>query len=388
MMTDRIITLFSRYMDGTASEAERYELSALALMPDNAPLIKELEAEYWEKMKEGGESLTDEEIKSLMLKVRKRRNTPIRFLSWRRIAVAASVVLAICTASYFIFFSPERKKDHIVQEQGKDIEAPTITKATITLADGRTVSVDSLTSLTQGDIRLVKTAEGKLVYDGSSLTVNSSQLSYNTLTNPRGSKVIDMTLSDGSHVWLNAGSSVTYPIAFIGNERKVTITGEAYFEVTHDASKPFYVNKSDMNVQVLGTKFNVNAYDDEPAFKVTLLEGSVNVSAGSNSLIIKPDQQAIIAGKEGLLLNKDVDVEEVMAWKNGRFAFGEKTDITTIMRQVARWYDVTVEYQGKVDLHFGGSMSRQVNVSRVLEKLEMTGSVKFKIEGQKIIVMP
>jgi ferric-dicitrate binding protein FerR (iron transport regulator) len=242
------------------------------------------------------------------------------------------------------------------------------------------------TLATQGNIKVVKLDNGQIAYQTASGDASTPlSVTYNTLNNPRGSKVIDMQLSDGSHVWLNAGSSLTYPVAFVGNERKVQITGEAYFEVAHDASKPFVVSKGVTSVEVLGTHFNVNAYDDEDALRITLLEGSVKVASKGNLKVIKPGEQAVVAN--GINVNKDVNVEQVMAWKNGMFKFNN-TNMKQIMREIARWYDVDVEYQGDFsDLNFGGFVSRQANISELLKRFSATEQVHFKVEGRKIIVM-
>ena len=297
---------------------------------------------------------------------------------------AAAAILIMAIGSYFIFFNKTEKKPEIATVDTKDVQAPSTTKATITLANGKIIYLDSINNGTisiENNVTVIKTADGKIIYSG-----NANEVVYNTLHNPRGSKVIDMQLSDGSHVWLNAGSSVTYPVAFVGNERKVSITGEAYLDVTHNPAMPFKLKKGEMEVTVLGTKFNVNAYDDEADIKVTLLEGSVKVSNGPANGILKPGQQAQVGRDIKIVSN--VDLEEVMAWKNGKFQFGEKADIGMIMRQIARWYDVDVEYKGTFTKHFGGSISREVNVSQVLKVLQTTGNVNYKVEGRKVTVMP
>jgi transmembrane sensor len=275
------------------------------------------------------------------------------------------------------------------------VAAPTRTKATITLADGRIVELDSLangTLATQGNVKLVKLANGQIAYETvSGEIVNPStalRMQYNTLTNPRGSKVIDMALIDGSHVWLNAGSSVTYPVVFVGNERKVSVSGEAYFEVTHNAAMPFKVSKEETTVEDLGTHFNVNAYEDEEDIKVTLLEGSVKIlrsAQDDKGTLLKPGQQAVVREGENIHVVNDVDVEMIMGWKNGKFEF-DKTDLTTIMRQISRWYDVEVVYEKKATTEkFGGGISRNLPLSGVLQMLENSG-VHFRLEGKKLFV--
>lgn len=378
MQNNRLSYLFERYLNGTSTTAEDIELSTYILAPEHASTIERLKEEFWEKTK--GEPMVNEEAEKHLQRILQPSIRKTSFISWKRMAVAASLILAISTASYFIFFHKETKKEELVKVESKDIEPPKQSKAIITLADGKTVSIDSFTTLTQNNVSLIKTADGRIVYTGK-----SSEVVYNTLANPRGSKVINMQLADGSYVWLNAGSSITYPIAFAGNERKVAITGEAYFEVAHDATKPFYVSKGAMQVQVLGTHFNVNAYDDEMDVKVTLLEGSVQVDNKNSTEVLMPGQQAQMV--EGIKVVNSVNLEEVMSWKNGYFGF-DNTDLQTVMRQIARWYDVEIVYEGKMpEMKFGGEISRNSTVSEVLKILEKS-KVRFRIEGRKIVIIP
>lgn len=317
---------------------------------------------------------------------------PVRRISiWRRASAVAASILILISGTYF-FLHNKTSKPVLAQTPGPtDIKAPQANRATITLASGQNIFLDSASNgqlALQNNVKLNKTAEGTISYDESS-QLKSTALIYNTLTNPRGSRSIAITLTDGTKVWLNAGSSLTYPVAFTGHERNVEITGEAYFEVAHNPAMPFTVKKSnsDTKIQVLGTHFNVNAYDDEASIKVTLLEGSVKVSSGNKNSTIKPGQQARINSSE-IKVHNDIDTEEVMAWKNGKFQFGDASDIASIMREVARWYDVDVVYQGTITGHIGGSIPRDVNASMVFKMLETTGTVKFKIDGKKVTVMP
>lgn len=311
---------------------------------------------------------------------------------WIRWA-AAAVILVITGGSYFYHQNKNEKPNTFSPATtSRDIQAPQSNRATITLAGGQRVFLDSAANgqlAMQSQVRLVKLAEGKIGYESSASVGQSAEVAYNTLTNPRGSKVVNITLADGSRVWLNAGSSLSYPVAFTGKERNVQFRGEAYFEISPDASRPFTVTRSGDNVRikVLGTSFNVNAYDDESATKVTLIEGSVRVSKGKNTSLLKPGQQVQIKEENNKIID-GADIDEVMAWKNGKFRFSEKTDIEMIMRQIARWYDLDVEYEGKVNEHFWGSISRTVNASQVFKMLQATGFVKFRIEGRKVTVMP
>lgn len=302
---------------------------------------------------------------------------------WPHIAVAA-VLFFLLAGAYFFFFNRSSGPTLANKnEQPHDVKPPETNRATIKLSNGQTVYLDSVANgllVRQNNVKVVKLADGKIAYSGS-----TAEVIYNELFNPRGSKVVDMVLSDGSHVWLNAGSSIRFPVAFAGNERKVSITGEAYFEIAHNPGMPFKVVKGETAITVLGTHFNVNGYEDETEIKVTLLEGKVKVSRGSETEDLKPGQQARVGDK--IAISGDVDMEKVMAWKNGRFVF-EMADIESIMRQLARWYDLDVKYEGKITSQFGGSISRQVNLSEIFKILEATGSIKCKVEGRAVTVQP
>lgn len=318
----------------------------------------------------------------------------VRGSLWKRLVAAAAVLVAIVSVTYLLT-TRNNKLEEISKTQqpasNQDVAAPNKAKATITLADGRIVSLDSLASGTlanQGNVIVNKTADGKIVY--SALRQAQGDMQYNTLTNPRGSLVIDMTLADGSHVWLNSGSSITYPVSFVGNERKVSMTGEAYFEIQPLTPKggqgkvPFLVEANGTTTEVLGTHFNVNSYSDEANVKVTLVEGSVRVTKGSLSGLLKPGQQAQVSTEVKIV--KDVDVDAVMAWRNGLFEFNN-TELPVIIRQVARWYDIEVVYEGKpTNAKFGGGLSRKLPMSKVLKLLEANG-LKFKVEGKKVTVI-
>lgn len=319
-------------------------------------------------------------------------STPV-IRMWRKIAVAAVVIGLIGWGAWF--FSKENTKvdQPVVENRASDVAAPEITKAVITLADGRRVPLDSIASgmlAVQRDVKVVKNERGEIVYEPS-VAHTQRDIAYNTLYNPKGSDVVSLILADGTKVWLNSESSLQYPVAFVGSERKVRITGEAYFEVNKSvtatgAKRSFFVESNGVTTRVLGTHFNVNAYKDEAEIKVTLLEGSVSVFNESGAVLLRPGQQAQSTMNRKPEKANDIDTGQVMAWKNGKFDFGEGTDLKEIMRQVARWYDVDVEYRGSIREEFGGTMPRQLTAAKLLEKFEMTGRVKFKIEGRKVIV--
>jgi transmembrane sensor len=273
---------------------------------------------------------------------------------------------------------------------------PGSNKAVLTLANGSKIILNDAENgkiARQQNIVINKTQTGELIYnvDGSFKTARQPKLAdiiaMNTLTTPRGGQY-EVVLPDGTKVWLNAASSLRYPTSFPGNERRVELTGEAYFEVAKNAAQPFFVKTTNQTVEVLGTHFNINSYSDEVSTKTTLLEGRVNVTNTSGMLLVKlkPGQQAI-GTINGMKVNTDVDVEEAIAWKNGKFMF-KNTDLPTIMRLLSRWYDVDVEYQGTIaEKHYMGRISRHVPVSQVFEILKTSG-VNFTIIGRKIIVKP
>lgn len=380
-MNKRLLYLFQQYAGNKCSEEELLEWYKMMQQTSEADLHTLMDAYYANLKANDSAEKVDWEFMFLQI-VPERTSAPLKSLHFPRSRwwAAASILLLLGAASYFLFFDASPKPAPIVKisQPTEDVKAPVSSKAMITLSNGQQVLLDSLTSLSQGTVKIHKTTDGQIVYNGSAAT-----LEYNTMINPRGSKVQPLTLHDGTKVWLNAESSIRFPTAFAGPERKVFITGEAYFEVAHDITKPFLVNKGDMQVQVLGTYFNVNSYDDEAAVKVTLLDGSVKIAKGSLTAMLKPGQQAQVSN--GIRLVNDADLEQVMAWKNGIFQF-EGSDIEEVMRQIARWYDVEVVYEVKPTQHFRGDIARNVDVSNVFKMLETTGAVHFRIQGKKVFV--
>lgn len=311
--------------------------------------------------------------------------------NWRRFAIAASLLVFTITGAY-MWFKSVKTSEEIVALPVQPEVVPNTTDAILTLADGRNLVLDSTkygTLVNLGTVTVLKNEDGSIVYNAA---VNQGGMEgvYNTITAPKGSDVVYITLSDGTKVWLNAASSIRYPVTFTGNKREVSITGEAYFEVTHHAAKPFYVSKGTMQVQVLGTHFNINTYEDDGADKITLLQGSVRVVNKEKSILIKPGQQAIalINNTAALTIEQTPNIEEVMSWKNGRFVFNNTT-LESIMAQVERWYNVEVIYEGdikKQGITVTGKISRYSSASKVLNLLEETGWLHFTIEGKRITV--
>jgi ferric-dicitrate binding protein FerR (iron transport regulator) len=308
-----------------------------------------------------------------------RRIHSLRRWSW----VAASIILVVAMGTYFWF---QRGKNAPPAAQAQiiaDVQAPQSVKAVLTLSDGTRIAIDSLTALKQNNVVISKTEDGRISYQ--QLAVNSQHLTaYNTLSNPRGSKVIDITLSDGSQIWLNAGSAITYPAVFTGKERKVTVTGEVYIKVAKNPAQPFIASVNGMDVQALGTEFDIEAYGDEERISTTLIDGSVRVSNNKQKVLLKPGEQTQLAGGN-LSASRKVNTEEVTGWKAGFFHF-ESADLKTILRQFARWYDIEVVYEGAVtDRKFFGIVKRSNTLDKVLDMLQ-DNNIKFRIEGKTLIV--
>ena len=315
-----------------------------------------------------------------------------RLVQIKRYMVAACLVVIAGTTVYILTRVSNQgdaaKTSTNTNVAFKNDVTPGTDKAILTLANGSTIQLNNSGNQKIADENgtAVNQQGAQLVYDASqSSSINPSTLSYNTLSTPRGGQ-FHLVLADGSRVWLNAVSSIRYPTAFTGKERNVEITGEAYFEVAHDA-KPFKVLVNGMEVQVLGTHFNVNAYADEATINTTLLEGKIKVSKNTGSILLKPGQQAQLTNHDQLKLVENADMDAAVAWKNGMFSFNS-ADIKTVMQQISRWYDVEVVYAGEVKETFFVKMNRNTNVSNVFKILETTGGVHFDIDGKKITVKP
>jgi len=313
-----------------------------------------------------------------------RRKIPV----WTRLVAAASTVILITAGTYFWISSNSKKEIANTERTSKYLKndiAPGTNKAVLTLGDGSTLILDDTHKgviANQSNTKVIKLNDGQLAYN--IIKAKPAQILYNTITTPRGGQY-KLVLPDGSKVLLNAASSIRFPVAFVGNERKVDITGEVYFEVTKNKSLPFKVSVRDMNIEVFGTHFNVMAYDNESLIKTSLIEGAVKVSKGETVAMLSPGQQAQLNKQGTLKVDKNVNINEEVAWMNGWFIFNA-ADIDDIMRQICRWYDVDVVYEGRISKEtFSGMVNRNSNVSQVLKIMEQAG-IKFKIEGRKIIV--
>lgn len=375
-----LLNMFRKYVEGTASPEEKRMVETLYNHSEKDPDVID---SYTEQEKKALEFRMETYLKNHI-----QAETPTipltgwsrwkQHISWRNIA-AASVLIA-CLGGGYYYFGKTTQPIPIAQITPHDL-TPGGDHATLTLSDGSQIRLDNASNgilAKQGEMMIHKVEQGLVAYSGKGLFAENQ---FNTITAPTGGKY-SVVLPDGSRAWLNAESSIRFPTVFAKNERKVSIAGEVYFEITPDKQKPFLVDVQGIqSIKVLGTHFNVNAYRDEATITTTLLEGSVMVSSvhkKDKKVRLKPGDQASLSGK-GIQVENDVNTERVIAWKNGFFQF-EKANIKTVMRQLSRWYNVDVAYEGMAsDRTFSGKINRSVNASEVLEILQFTG-VNFRIE--------
>ena len=307
---------------------------------------------------------------------------------WWLLVIA--LLIAAAAFAYFYYFKslvPGKTSQNNSTALQNDA-APGGNRAVLTVSDGTTFTLDSISSgliTQQGHVKLTKSTNEELRYSGSG-QINEA-IMFNTVSTPRGGQY-QIQLSDGSRIKLNSFSSITYPVLFSGAERNVTITGEVYFEISHNPRMPFKVRAYDMEVEVQGTDFNINAYADETSMKTTLLKGSLKLNKNAKKQVLQAGQQGQFDNEGNFVLEKDVDIDEVMAWKNGLFNF-DNTDMKTAMRQIGRWYDVDIIYEigAPVDQPVTCRIERNVNLSEVVKALAKN-DIRCRIDGKTLIVLP
>ncbi len=385
--------LLEKWAHGKISPQEAIELiNYLQNDATNRLLLQQLQKEFQPAMDHPDTlppELSEKLKHEILKKIEPARVIPLEAgssrVNWRRVA-AAVLILALGAASYFIFRGNEPPKELVTNSKelpGNDVEAGAH-KAILTLANGTQIELDDKTKgqLVIPGMGSVTNNDGKLVYDNPS--VETSEMVYNTLSSARGQSY-SLVLSDGSKLWLNAASSVRFPVVFTGKERIVEITGEVFFEVAKDARKPFKAKVKDMEIEVLGTRFDINAYPDELTVNTTLIEGAVKVSANNSEIRLSPGQQSQLLSNGNLQVVKNVNTDEIVAWKDGYFHF-ENADLHSILRQFSRWYDIEVVYEGELkNRKFLAIVSRNSSLASVLKMLN-ANNVQFRIEGKKLIV--
>ncbi|NHA02363.1 FecR family protein [Mucilaginibacter sp. HC2] len=398
----RLHNLLHQYLNGLISEDDCIELLDYIDHAGTDEIADAVTVDLvdLEKSPQFGEQQTGEIFQRIQSDFRfkessqvKKDQTPIVKLyknRWLQIAAACFLLL---TGGVLYFSHQNKPKTDASQLMAsrKTLIVPGSNKAFLTMANGKIILLSNasngvLAKTNSGNISKIR--NGQIVYNttGAGKINDGQSIGDNILTTPKGGEY-EVVLPDGTKVWLNAASSLNYPVAFTGNDRQIKLIGEAYFEVAKNKDKPFYVNINNVQVRVLGTHFNVEAYNDDENIKTTLLEGSVQISKNNTHSILAPGQQAVINKNSNNIVVSTADIDDAMAWKNGYFIF-DHDNIQGIMKKVSRWYDVDVTYQGNfTDLKFGGTFYRSKSVEELLQHLESVGNIHFAIKGRRIIVM-
>ena len=425
MQSQRIHYLLDRYIKGLLTGEDEQELAKLLQDPAQESFFREelvrmleVEGEAMEVIAGRGEGTTGDEgasdkaateqmwepVLQRVLSVDKTTGsdansgadedgTRVRRIGYlfRWWSVAAVFLLLIGGGTFFFLRGREARPIATVAAKPAAQIQPGANKAILTLANGQQIILNNVQNGTigqQGNIRVIKLDSGQLAYATPTVESPADQLAkgplYNTITTPRGGQY-QVTLADGTKVWLNAESSIRYPTAFAGKNREVELTGEAYFEVKGDKDKPFLVKAGQTETRVLGTHFNIMAYSDEGAVKTTLLDGAVSMVLGTQSALLRPGEQGQYDENKGSMTTRPVNTRAVVAWKDGYYFF-DRTPVKSVMRQIARWYDVTIVYQGAPPKdEIVGKLPRTADVKEVLHIMELIG-IHFKIEGKTIVV--
>jgi transmembrane sensor len=457
MPTTRLADLFQKYFDKTATPDERAEFMRLTASDENAMELRSLMEQAWTKsdqpdpLSASGDQehpfFDAKQSQSMLRNVLEQaksqdqtpataqptphqpavanlhpvpttavQSAPIRELrrsfvprsssfgtfaalgsSWIRATAAAAVLILLITGITLWQQHANKSASTAVAQLKPATPPPAVipgsNKATLILNDGSTVALDSLrtgTLATQGNTRIVQLTNGRLSYNTTTMATTATL--YNTVRTPRGGQY-QVTLPDGSKVWLNAATSLRFPTAFTGRDRTVELTGEAYFEIARNKDQPFHVKAGEMTVNVLGTHFNIMAYENEGSVNTSLLQGSVRVEQASETSqthqtrLLQPGQESRLNIATGQLLVAAADTDQAVAWKNGLFQFDGAT-LETVMHQVERWYDVEVRYEGEVNMHFSGQIPRSASLPQVLHMLDGAGKTRFTLEGRTVVVKP
>jgi ferric-dicitrate binding protein FerR (iron transport regulator) len=390
MQEVRFHALLEQYITDMINKEDFQELRSLLEDPHYRDLLEKAMENEWntgmyeEPMEERMGQLIEQNV---LQKIEEQgivsiKQSPVRWM--RRIAAAAALIVLLAGSYYFLSDRSNKGNERVTGATGKENDIrPGSNKAVLVLSDGRQINLETLPNgliANQGSTMVTKKQQGLVTYEASS----NAGIGYrNTLITPKGGQY-HLRLVDGTDVWLNAASSMRFPAAFDSKERKVEITGEAYFEVAHDATKPFRVESRGMQVEVLGTHFNINAYENESELRTTLLQGKIKIIKGKRNEVLSPGEQARIS-TDHVKVVKNADTEEAIAWKNGIFQFRD-ADVKTVMRQVERWYDVEAVFEGTHSKgHFNGTIPRNIVASKLVQILN-AGGIQCRIEGRKIIV--
>jgi transmembrane sensor len=403
-VSERVHLLFAKYLRKECSENEFEEMLTWLVAMDerkknslSAPL-----KELWDRANAGKLLSTADQVNwdqvfdRVIHSDNKRRIIPMdRFVKngtvWKMIVAAACITGIIYSG---IFFFNKKGEVKVTPRETTALRLPNEVvpngnNAILTLSNGKIIVLDSVQNgiiANQGNTKVIKLDSGQLAFSPETKNgLHSDEISYNTISTPRAAQY-QLVLSDGTKVWLNAASSLRFPTTFNGSLRTVELSGEGYFEVTKNKEKPFVVRTGGQEVKVLGTHFDIMAYEDEESIQTTLIEGLVVVSHNNHSSILEPGKQSRLSRDNNNLTVVNANMNQAIAWKNGYFFF-DRSDVKTIMRQVSRWYDLDIVYESPVpDLQFSGKIERNLPLSGITHLLE-SGQIHFRIEGKKCFLI-
>ncbi len=384
MNRDQYLLLFEKFLSGSATPEE---IEMIMSFRDKFEISDQHPEEHPNQYKE----IEDRLLEKLKSSISPKKALVFNIIKWLP-AVAAVLIIALGGFLFEVSHKSKSKKFYALNNKvnKKDVINIGSNRAVLTLANGKKISLNDArpgTVVKQGNIIVKKQKDGLLQYAVSQASNSSNQnIGYNTVSTPKGGQY-QIILPDSTKVWLNSASSLKFPTAFVGGQRVVELTGEGYFEVTKNKHMPFKVRFNKEEVEVLGTHFNIMAYNDEDESRTTLFEGSVKFSKANHNTVLIPGQQAVSPNNGDTYNIQHADFEKVLAWKNGFFSF-RNTSIQQIMRQIARWYDVDIIYRGNLeDKMYGGRLSKSKDITEILDNLELTGTIHFKIEGRSVTVM-
>ena len=384
----RMATLSALYVQKKIGDAEKKELEVWIEQSDANRKLFEAFIDQ-DKREQALQELRRYDATGAWQRIRPKMT--VRRIRNRRWMAAAAAIALIVGGVLLVYYKRSAREHHTLgvaaESSGSESVVPGGTKATLILANGSAVRLNDNRDSTfrQGASVVSQQPQGLISY--TSVPDKGYEAQYNTLITPRGGEY-SLVLADGTRVWLNAASSLRYPTAFTAGTRIVQLTGEAYFEVAAQSKQSFIVQVGNCRVEVLGTHFNINAYDEKTSIRTTLAEGSVSVTEGDQHILLKPGEQAKTDEETQTFQRMEVNLDQVMAWKNGLFYFDD-TNIQDIMQEIARWYNVSVEYKTKnlANKKFSGIMSRYSDVNALLKRMELTKTVHFEVTDRTIIVM-
>lgn len=395
---NRLHLLMKALSNNKIGKEDLDELVALLNQSDNEAIVDSEMKKIWAREKSSVENSDDQLYSRIVSNARfKKVQKPAKTFSFSsRLGMfyyAASILLVCGFGLVYYAYKNQPNTRGAISQSAKKVQPDKINNTTdpiLTLANGEQIVLSKVGNGTlslENNVAVAKISDGQLSYrQSSSDTSNPTETSFHTISTPIGGSY-QLTLPDGTKVWLNAMSSLKFPVVFTANQRNVELQGEGYFEVASDHSKPFSVAAKGMKVRVLGTHFNISAYANDDAVRASLVEGSIRAENQSSAMLVAPGQQAVLKDGFGAIKVKPVNIQDAIAWTNGNFVFRNEP-IEEIMKKISRWYNIEVKYEGDSKRQeFGGKYYKQNSLSELLSSLALTGTVKFKIDGRRVTVM-